>query len=233
MANNKKTRSFERTMKIKVLLISSSPHTEKSRTFSLAKDVLIGLSQEGADIETVHLDDFKVFFCKHCEECHKDILHCPLPDDVHVILKKMLEADGIIFASPNYINQVTASMKALFDRLSHFIHCKRLLGKYVLGVVSSGSGQDKDVLDYIRYYAHICGAQYSGGVSSTVPIGNEKKQEALKLGESLNKDIKDKRLFPEQMKIIEAGKEHFKKIIEMRKNVWIEEYQYWKDKGWL
>ena len=150
-----------------------------------------------------------------------------------MILEKMLEADGIILASPNYINQVTASMKALFDRASHFIHCKRLLGKYVAGVASSGSGQDKDVLDYIRYYAHTCGAQYSGGVSSTVPISNEKKQEALKLGESLSKDIKDKRLFPEQMKIIESGKEHFKRIMEMRKNLWIEEYQYWKDKGWL
>ncbi|MDP3732765.1 MAG: DUF3108 domain-containing protein [Candidatus Omnitrophota bacterium] len=32
---------------------------------------------------------------------------------------------------------------------------------------------------------------------------------------------------------IEAGKEHFKKITEMRKNVWIEEYQYCNDKGWL
>ena len=51
-------------------------------------------------------------------------------------------------------NQITASLKALFDRSSHFIHCKRLLGKYVAGVVASGSGQDKDVLNYIRYYAH-------------------------------------------------------------------------------
>jgi len=74
VANNK-TGSFERPMKIKVLLISSSPHTEKSMTFSLAKDVLKGLSQEGADIETIHLYDFRVFFCKHCEQCHKNILY--------------------------------------------------------------------------------------------------------------------------------------------------------------
>jgi multimeric flavodoxin WrbA len=217
---------------MKILLISSSPHKEKSQTYLLAQEVLKGCL-DSVKPEIIHLCDYKIEFCRHCEECHKKILHCSVADSVPGIINKMLEADGIILASPNYINQVTASMKALFDRLSHFIHCKRLLGKYVLGVVSSGSGQDKDVLDYIRYYAHTCGAQYAGGVSSRVPISDEKKKEALKLGESLSKDIKDKRLFPEQMKIIEAGKEHFKKIMEMRKNVWIEEYQYWKDKGWL
>ena len=93
---------------MKVLLISSSPHKEKSRTFSLAKEVLKGLSQEVADIETIHLVDFSILFCKHCEQCHKNILQCPLPDEVNVIIEKMLKADGIILASPNYINQVTA-----------------------------------------------------------------------------------------------------------------------------
>jgi multimeric flavodoxin WrbA len=233
VANNKKTGSFERPMKIKVLLISSSPHTEKSRTFSLAKDVLEGLSQEGADIETIHLHDFRVFFCKHCEQCHKNILHCPLPDDVHVILKKMLEADGIILASPNYINQVTASMKALFDRSTHFIHCKRLLGKYVAGVVSSGSGQDKEVLDYIEYYGHTCGAQYSGGVSCAAQSIREKKKEAIKMGRKLVVDIQEKKTYPEQLELIEKGKQHFKRIIEARKKEWAGEYQYWRDKGWL
>jgi multimeric flavodoxin WrbA len=199
----------------------------------LAKDVLTGLLQEGADIETIHLYDFRVFFCKHCEQCHKKILHCPLPDDVHVILKKMLEADGIIFASPNYINQVTASMKALFDRSAHFIHCKRLLGKYIAGVVSSGSGQDKDVLEYIKYYAHTCGAQYSGGVSSARQAVEEKKEEAYQLGKKLAQDIMDRRIFTDQMKIVEAGKEHFKKIMQIRKDEWQEEYKYWQDKGWL
>lgn len=217
---------------MKILLISSSPHKEKSRTYLLAQEVLKGCP-DSVNLKIIHLCDYKIEFCRHCEECHKKIMHCLIKDDVHMILKKMLESDGIILASPNYINQVTASMKALFDRASHFIHCKRLLGKYVTGVVSSGGGEDKDVLDYIKYYAHTCAAQYSGGVSSRVPISDEKKKEALELGKSLSKNIEDKKLFPEQIKIIEAGKEHFKRIMEMRKNVWIGEYQYWKDKGWL
>jgi len=54
-----------------------------------------------------------------------------------------------------------------------------------------------------------------------------------RLGNKSVLDIKEKRMFPEQIKIIDQGKEHFKKIIQMRKDEWIEEYQYWLDKGWL
>ena len=218
---------------MKILLISSSPHKAKSRTFALARDVLTGVSQEGADIETIHLCDFKVSFCNHCEQCHKNIMQCPIKDDAFAIIKKMLEADGIILASPNYINQVTASMKALFDRSTHFIHCKRLLGKYTAGVVSSGSGQDKEVLDYIGYYGHTCGAQYSGGVSSAAQAIGEKKEDAIKLGRKLAMDIREKTSFPEQLEIIEKGRQHFRRIIEARKKEWSGEYQYWRDKGWL
>lgn len=218
---------------MKVLIISSSPRKEKSQTFLLAREVLSGCGNQDVESVVIHLCDLKIEFCRHLEACHNKILSCPIKDDVHMILQKMLEADGIILASPNYINQVTASMKALFDRASHFIHCKRLLGKYITGVVSSGSGQNKEVLDYIGYYAHTCGAQYSGGVSSRAPCSKEKMKEAWQLGKGFALDIKEKRIFPEQMKIIEDGKEHFKRIIEIRKNDWQEEYQYWQSKGWL
>ena len=141
---------------MKILLISSSPRKEKSNTFILAGEVLKGAIDSGAKAETVHLFDHRIDFCRHCEACHKKIMKCPLKDDAAVILNKMLKADAIIIASPNYINQVNACMKALFDRSSHFIHCKRLLGKYIVGVSTSGSGYDKPVLNYIEYYGTMC-----------------------------------------------------------------------------
>ena len=215
-----------------VLLISSSPRKERSQTFFLAKEVLKGFSV-AVKTEIIHLCDFKIKFCRHCESCHRKIMRCPINDDVGMILEKMLKAEGIIFASPNYINQITASMKTLWDRAAHFIHCRRLLGKYVIGVVSSGSGQDKTVLDYIQYYANTCGAQYAGGISSRVPINKEKKEEALNLGGKLMLDIQEKRVFPEQIKPIEEFKEHFKNVMQIRKDDWVEEYQYWLNKSWL
>lgn len=151
---------------MKILLMSSSPHKEKSRTFTLANEVLKPLLGNNTEIEIIHLANFIINFCRHCEACHQRILQCPIKDDAPELINKMLGANGIIFATPNYINHVSASMKTLFERASHFIHCKRLLGKYVAAVVSSGRGEDKHVLDYIRYYAHTCGAQFSGGISS-------------------------------------------------------------------
>lgn len=218
---------------MKVLIISSSPHKEKSRTFFLAKKVLKVLLERKIEVKIVHLCDLKIEFCRHCEACHKKIMSCPIKDDLGVILKKMLEADGIILVSPNYINQVTASMKALFDRSSHFIHCKRFLGKYIAGVVSSGGGKDKEVLDYLEYYAHTCGAQYSGGLSSAASAVENKSEDAVKLGKKFAADLKEKSVYSKQLEIIEKGKQHFKKIVQLRKNHWVEEYQYWRDSGWL
>lgn len=199
----------------------------------MAKEALKGLPSEDVKYEVIHLCDLKIEFCRHLEKCHKKIMDCPIRDGVKMVLRKMLDTDGIILASPNYINQVTASMKALFDRSSHFIHCKRLLGKYIAGVVSSGSGQDKDVLDYIRYYANTCGAQYSGGVSSAASAIKKKAGESLELGRKIVSDIREKRAYPDQIGATEKGKQHFAEVIKARKDDWKEEYQYWMDKGWL
>lgn len=215
-----------------ILVISSSPHKEKSQTFLLAKEVLKGFPSD-VKTEIIHLCDYKIEFCRHCESCHRKVMCCPIKDDAFMIIEKILKADGIIFASPNYILQITASMKALWDRAGHFIHCRRLLGKYVLGVVSSGSGEDKVVLDYIYNYANICGAQYSGGVSSARPVSNNKKEDAFNLGNKFISDIYEKRIFPEQLKFIDEFKDNFKNIILMRKDDWLEEYQYWLKNGWL
>jgi len=218
---------------MQVLLISSSPHNEKSSTFLLAKEVLRGLSEEGVSSEALHLDNFKVFFCKHCEACHKKIFKCSLKDDVNMILQKMLKADAILLASPNYINQVTASMKALFDRSAHFIHCKRLIGKYIAAVVTSGSGQNQVVLDYLKYYSIACGAQYSGGVSAQQQFGQEKKDEAFRLGKKIASDLEEKKQYADQLQEIEQGKQYFAQVIKARKDDWQMEYAYWLQKGWL
>lgn len=218
---------------MKVLLISSSPHRERSSTFLLAKEVLRGLEEEGASCEAMHLSDCTVLFCESCEACHKKMLQCPLKDDAAMILRKMLDADGIILASPNYINHVTGSMKTLLDRSSHFIHCKRLLGKYLAGVVTSGSGFAEMVPEYIGFYGRTCGAQFSGGVSAIRTFGEDKKEEAFRLGKRMAEDMRVKKSYPEQMKLIEENKRHFARVIELRKNDWQEEYQYWVDKGWL
>ncbi len=214
-----------------LLVISSSPRKNRSQTLVLALEVIEGCNPEHCMI--IHLCDCKIEFCKHCERCHRKIMDCPVEDDVVKIMNEMLEADGIILASPNYINCVTASMKALFDRTSHFIHCKRLLGKYIAGVVSSGSGYDKPVIDYMKHYSLTCGAQFAGGISSKVPIDESTREKARIFGKKLRSIIQNRRVFNNQLKIIEQGKSHFKDLMILRKDSWKGEYDYWKEQGWL
>jgi len=216
-----------------ILLLSASPRKAKSQTLALAREVVQGLG-DGAQVEIVHLRDLQIDYCTHCEACHIEVMRCPVKDDVHVLLNKMLAADGIILATPNYINQVTAALKAVLDRSSHFIHCQRLLGKYLCGVVTSGSGaQDELVLDYLRHYANVCGAQFSGGVSACAYAVEARRGEARELGQKLREDIGAHKVYPEQAEAIEKGKAHFGTVIEMRRDLWREEYAYWKEKGWL
>jgi len=218
---------------LNILLVSASPRRAKSQTFALARRVIAGC-KGAAQVETVHLRDLKIDFCIHCEACHIHCMRCPVKDDVYALLNKMLAADGIILATPNYINQVTGALKAVLDRSAHFIHCKRLLGKYLCGVVTSGSGsQDRLVLDYLKYYGHVCGAQWSGGVSACAYAMDGATPEALALGGKFVEDIETRKRYPAQIKIIEKGKAHFHEIIESRKELWKGEYEYWREKGWL
>ncbi|MFH0807381.1 MAG: hypothetical protein V2A57_03090, partial [Elusimicrobiota bacterium] len=75
--------------------------------------------------------------------------------------------------------------------------------------------------------------QYSGGVSAIQQFREEKKDEAFQFGRKFAVDLKEKKSYPEQLEIIEQGIRFFAGIIKLRKNEWLEEYEYWAKKSWL
>jgi multimeric flavodoxin WrbA len=218
---------------MKLLGISASPRKNRSNTYLLLKEVLSGAAKEGEQTEVVHLCDLKIDFCRHCESCHKNLMVCPIEDDAYLLLNKMLASDGIIFASPVYIDNITGYLKTFLDRSTHFIHCQRLLGKYVGAVATAGGGPQQMVLDYIHHYSLICGAQYVGGVSSVVPVTEEIKKRASDLGRNLVQAMRKKTEFPHDMEEILSRRNYFRRIIEIHKEEWSAEYDYWREKGWL
>ena len=218
---------------MKLLGISASPRKNRSNTLVLLKEVLHGAEGQGAETEVVHLCDLKIEFCRHCESCHKNLMVCPIKDDAHLVLAKMLESDGIVFGSPVYIDHITGHLKTFLDRSTHFLHCHRLSGKYIAAVATAGGGPQQMVLDYIHHYTSICGAQYVGGVSSVVPITEEVKNRAKELGRSLAEAIKNKTTYPQEMREILLHRDYFRRIIEFHKEEWSAEYEYWKERGWL
>lgn len=217
---------------MKIVAICGSPRGEKSQTKALAQELLKAAQAQGAEVDMVDLSKAHINFCRACEVCHQKP-ECVLRDDVPSILTKMLDADGFVLASPVYLSQVTAQLKAVLDRSSHFVHCMRLIGKYLAVVTTSGGGDGAEVQNYLKYYGNIMGAQWVGGVNAKSPFQPADAARAAVLGEALFAAIQAKQQYPDQIKSMEAQKQYFRQLITLRKDAWPYEYQFWQDQNWL
>ena len=217
---------------MKILAILGSPRGGRSQTRVLAEAVLEGAREQGAEIDVVDLSEVRVEFCQACEMCHKTP-RCPLDDAGCRIIERMVAADGMVLASPVYLNLVTAQMKTLLDRTSQMIHCLRLTDKYLVGVTTSGGGGGEEAQAFLRKYALTVGAQFVGGVDATTPFKEPDLAAAKKLGEALAVSIRDQTCDPAQLFAIEEQKKRFGHLIGTHRDSWAYEYKYWQEKGWL
>jgi multimeric flavodoxin WrbA len=55
--------------------------------------------------------------------------NCTIKDDMEILHKKMLDADGIILTAPVYIATIPGQVKTFIDRCRTFVHDFRLRGK--------------------------------------------------------------------------------------------------------
>jgi multimeric flavodoxin WrbA len=112
----------------------------KKATYQAVQEFEQNLKQYGdIDFESVFLSDYHPELCWDCKQCFiKGEEYCPLTDDRDVLLKKMEQSDGIIFATPTYAFQVAARMKNFFDRLAFIDHRPRFFGKTCTAIATQG-----------------------------------------------------------------------------------------------
>ncbi len=102
------------------------------------------------DFEYVFLKDYRLENCRGCCNCFsKGEEFCPIKDDRDILLQKIYDSDGVIFATPTYAFQVAAPMKTLFDRLSFILHRPRFFGKTCTSIVTEGIYGGKGVRKYL------------------------------------------------------------------------------------
>lgn len=102
---------------MKVLAINGSPRGEGSNTHLLIEKALEPIKAAGIEIEIIQLQGKAIRGCIACRKClDNQDKKCVVLDDFNDILKKMLEADGIILGSPTFFTDVTAELKAVIDR---------------------------------------------------------------------------------------------------------------------
>jgi multimeric flavodoxin WrbA len=134
-------------LNVKILGIVGTPIKNGNCQYFLEQALNIIESEGQASTELVHLQDYRIEYCIGCEGClrrvHKlqkelgfDVIpvpvkdyNCGIKDDMEILHKKMLEADGIILAAPVYIATIPGQVKTFIDRCRTFVHDFRLRGK--------------------------------------------------------------------------------------------------------
>ena len=75
---------------------------------------------------------------------------CPLKDDVKEIQDKILEADGIVYASPIYVGHISGLLKNFIDRCFAIAHRPSFHDKYAASISAyAGIGDIDMVTDYM------------------------------------------------------------------------------------
>jgi len=134
---------------MRIISVLASPHGLKGNTAVLLRHVLDGAKAEGAQTEIIVLKGDTVLPCRACDTCHKKG-RCVQKDDFESMKETIMAADGLVLASPNYIFNVSAQLKAFMDRCCGAIHCMEFWGKYGASVVTSGGGEVPVDVDLVR-----------------------------------------------------------------------------------
>ena len=99
---------------MRILGIMGSPRLG-GNTDLLLDAALDGARSAGAEVEKIVVDKLNISPCREHYGCLEDG-NCIIRDDMDALYPKLLDADGIVVASPMFFYGITAQLKALIDR---------------------------------------------------------------------------------------------------------------------
>jgi multimeric flavodoxin WrbA len=152
----------------------------KKSTYNAVRQFLDNLQSRGdVECEIVALSDHRLGTCRGCKLCfEKGEEFCPLKDDRDVLIEKITVSDGVVFASPNYSFQVSATMKIFLDRLGFIFHRPRFFGKTFTGIVAQGIYGGNKIVSYLDFVGNGLGFNTVKGTCLTAlePMTVKEKQ---------------------------------------------------------
>lgn len=102
----------------KVLIISASPR-RNGNSDTLCNRFAEGAKSDGKIVEKVFLADYRINYCQGCGYCFNKH-ECQQKDDASAIVKKMIDADVIVMASPVYFYCINGQLKTFIDRCAPY-----------------------------------------------------------------------------------------------------------------
>ena len=103
----------------KIVVVNAGPR-KGWNTDILLKEAAKGAEEAGAEIISFDLFKLEKYTgCISCFGCKREQFkgHCVCRDGLTPVLDAIRESDGLIIGSPNYLSNVTASFRALYERL--------------------------------------------------------------------------------------------------------------------
>lgn len=185
----------------RIVAINGSPHDDFGNTAQMIGMLRGHLEASGAELEEILLTRHHVEYCAGCAMCIQKGA-CWIRDDHKEIVRKLLDADGVVLASPVYFFHVTAQMKTFIDRSLGYGHRPRKVWKPGLAVsVSAGSGETHTA-EYLGHVMRAFGAFCIGSLTGIslgagAFMGRDLVSERAKdLAGELVRAIREKKRYP-------------------------------------
>ena len=135
-------------------------------TDTLINEAIKGVESTGAVVKKFNLFQLEKYTgCISCFGCKMELHkgHCVCHDGLTEVLDAIRKADGLIIGSPNYLGEMTASFRALYERLvfqnltyNKETPCCNQNAIPVLLIMTSNA-PDKAYLDLLRNYQQVLG----------------------------------------------------------------------------
>ncbi len=106
-------------MSKKIIAVNAGPR-KGWNTDTLIDEAIKGAQSTGAEVVKFNLFRLEKYTgCVSCFGCKKEKYkgYCIRKDGLTEVLDAIREADGLIIGSPNYLGELTASFRALYERL--------------------------------------------------------------------------------------------------------------------
>lgn len=153
-------------MKILTLIGSQRKRGNTARAAAMVLQEMDQLArQRGVSFEneTVFLCDLNLGDCHGCRACFdRGENRCPLKDDTLALYEKMRSADGLIVASPIYVDDVSGITKTWIDRLAFLCHRPALARQCALIVTTVAGSPHGHAQRTLRTALMTWGACISG-----------------------------------------------------------------------
>ena len=173
---------------MKVVGISGSPR-KGGNTECLLDECLKEFAEHGWLISTFYMSKKTIKPCFGCETCVENGICVINDDDANLLFSELADCDAVIIGSPVYYRNVTAQLKAVFDRTFAYGH--RVLEGKPGGAIAigrgEGAGQAMTLIVIYNYILSSAGLPIPGelnGLSAKADKPGDIKSQAKRLNQA-------------------------------------------------